>query len=169
MRQVRHITETGVGKVAARDLSRALQQMADQHTFAESRPIVCGPAKAVHQRRQKQGRVSHPTGDDDVRVGLQRWQQGIGTQVDVGRNHIIFERCQRLARLHQRQVHAACAQDFQHVVAQDHRHFDLRQTELTRHTQDFMTSLQWIGRTHVGDDANALLHTRGQHGLHAFG
>lgn len=75
-----------VSNVAATDLGRAPEQMADHDALPQALPVVRRPAKAVHERRQEQRRVGHTPRDHDIGAGLQRGQQGIRAEVGVGRD-----------------------------------------------------------------------------------
>jgi hypothetical protein len=52
--------------VAARDLTRALEQVPDQRAGRQAIPVVPLPPVGVGGSAEEQGGVGHPTGDHDV-------------------------------------------------------------------------------------------------------
>jgi hypothetical protein len=165
--KIGHVLVTRIGKVAASDLPGTFKQMPNQHASAQPRPVVSGPAKVVHQGCQKQRWIGDAPGDDDLRVGLQRGQQGFGAQIGVGRDQLSLQITKGLGGFEHGQSQARLRQSGQHIVAKDHRHFDFRQAQFTGNRQHRMPSLQRVGRTHVADDAGAMGKAGGQHGAHA--
>ena len=74
--------------VAARDLPAALEKVADDDTGGETVPVVPGPLVLVHERREEQRRVGDPTGDDDVRAGIERFDDRPSTEIGVGEQRV---------------------------------------------------------------------------------
>ena len=83
MRNLRHVFHAGVGKVSAGDLPRAFEQMADHGRASQAQPVIQMPAKLIRQRRHKQGRVGHSSGDDQLRARLEGGDDGVGAEIGV--------------------------------------------------------------------------------------
>ena len=164
--QVVYIKVTRIGNVAAADLGRAFKQMTDQNALPHALPVVGLPAEVVHQRRQKKRRVRHTPGDHDIRARRECGQQRIRAQIRIGRYQPVMQTAHGFIRF--KQGHIIRQHPRQHVVARHHRYAQAWQAQLTRDLQHGLASGQWIGRAHVADDGDALLHAGGQHGAHAF-
>jgi len=72
MREVGHVLDAGIGEVAAGDLARAFEQMADHRPAAEALPVVEGPAERVDERREHERGIGDAAGDDHVGAGGER-------------------------------------------------------------------------------------------------
>ena len=82
--RLRHVFETGVGKIPAGDLRAAFQQMAYAHALTEFGRVHGVPAELKHHRRHEDGRVGHAPGHHDMRTGFERSDDGFGTQIGFG-------------------------------------------------------------------------------------
>ena len=67
-----------------------------------------------------------------------------------------------------KQGHVVLTHPGQHVVARDHGHAQAGKPELARHLQHRLARGERIGRAHVGDHGDPLLHASGQHRAHAL-
>ena len=74
--------------VAAGDLARALEQVADGDAGGQAVPVVPGPAVLVDERRDEQRRVGHPAGHHDVGALRERVDDRPGAEVDVGEQRV---------------------------------------------------------------------------------
>ena len=64
--------------------SEGLLVLTDDGALPHFLPVGHGPAKGVNERRQKQGGVGNPAGNDHIRTQLECLHQGLGTDVGVG-------------------------------------------------------------------------------------
>jgi len=85
-RQIVHILETRIGKITTADLPCTLQQMPDQCATAQAQPIVRRPTELKHLRGQEQRRICHAPGNHHVRLGVQRIDNAVDTQVGIRGN-----------------------------------------------------------------------------------
>ena len=164
--QLRHVHITRVGNVATADLRCAFEQVAHHNALPHALPVVGQPAEMVHQRGQEQRRVGHPASNHHVGTATQRGQQGIRTQIGIGRDQAAIQAAHRFTGVQQR--HVILLHPGQYVVTHHHRHAQALQPKLTRNLQHRVAGCLGVGRAHVGDDGGALLHTGRQHRAHAL-
>jgi hypothetical protein len=66
--------------------------MAEAVAATEVEVVERIPAELVHHRRHEDRRVGDAAGDHDLRTGLQRLDDGLGAEVDLGRDQRRRER-----------------------------------------------------------------------------
>ena len=81
--------------VAPTALRPALDDVAGDRTGGNAVPRVRCPSERVHQRSEREARVRHTTGDDDLRAALQRRYDRSGAEIGVGGQHAIAYVVQR--------------------------------------------------------------------------
>ena len=163
-REIGDVLEAGIGEVAAGDLPGALQQVADDRAAPEPGPVLHRPAELVDLRRQEHRRIGRAAGDDDVGAARQRFHDGPGAEVGVGRDELVAERADRLAGLFEQVV--ATSHHLQHVVAGDGGDLDPAEAQRAGDLLDLLGGGERVGSTHVGDDPDALGAAGGQDRLH---
>ena len=160
MREVAHVFQAGVGEVAAGQLSRALEQVADHRAAGEQRRFVERPSEGMDHRCQEQRRVGDPAGDDDVGTGGDRRQDGIDAQIGIGGDRRP-EFAHWLPGLERRRVRV---EPVEHVVTGDHRHLQ-RQPEFGCDLDHLAAGANRVGCAQVADQpAAAALEQRQQRG-----
>ena len=103
------------GVVAPGDLAAALEEMADDDAGRQVVPGVPGPAELVHERRQEQRRVGHPTRDHHLSPGGEGLDDRPGPEVGAGEQRIFWK--------------TELAGPASHVVAHDRRHLEAARAE----------------------------------------
>ena len=156
-----------VGEIAARDLSRALEQMASERATPQIRPRIESPAERVRLRRDKQRRIRRATGDDDVGSSCQRFDDRLGADVRVRGNQAMAQRRDALAALGDRVVSAR--DEIEHIVAADDGDREVADAETPGHILDDVRRSNRVGGAHVRDDSGVARHTCRQHRFHAIG
>ena len=127
--QARHVLYARVGKVSARRLSAAFEQVPGHDAAGQF--VRCGPAEMRLQRAKRQGRVCHAPGDDHVRARPAGTGDGRRTQIGVGGHDWGAEAGGGFARFHQYRVPVAHKPG--DIVAQHGRHHHATQPGLGRH------------------------------------
>ena len=163
-RQVRHVLEAGIGEVAAGDLAGALEQVADERSPAEPRPVVHRPAELVDERGEEERRVGHAAGDHDVGALRQGLDDRRGAEVGVGRD----ERSPRAAtvrrspRARSSPRRSSSSTSSPVTAATAGRAARAR----ARSPDDRPRAAERIGGAHVGEDRDAARAAGRQHGPH---
>ena len=65
--------------------------MADAVALPQQGMIERIPVELVHHRRHENGRIRHPSTDDDVRTLFQCCDDRLGAQIHLGRNEGVCE------------------------------------------------------------------------------
>ena len=164
--RIGHVLEAGIGEVAAGHLRAALHQVADAVAGTELRVVERVPAELVHHRRHEDRRVGHAAGDDDLRALLQRLDDGLGAEVDLGRDQVLAQRGSRLAVLEDRVGQRQHAVGDQAAVDGGHLHA-ARRSALAQPVHDALGRAARVDPALVGDDLRAALQARRQHRPHA--
>ena len=84
--KVGHIFVAWVGEIAAGELPRALQQVADGSSLAETIPVVQRPAELMHHRREEERWVRNAPGNDDVRATAQAIENRFDAKIGIRRD-----------------------------------------------------------------------------------
>src|SRR4029453_2505310 len=85
---VRHpgnVLSARIGEVTPTQLPRTFEEVAHRRSAREAIDVVHSPAEPVGERRGKERRIGHPAGNDDIRAGPQRGQQGLDADIGVRR------------------------------------------------------------------------------------
>ena len=116
--------------------------------------LVPAPAVDVHQRSQRQRRIRGASDQYDVRAGGERVGHGLRAKIRICRHDVpIVERDAFDDLL---AANFLLRHRYEEVVTRDGGHFQTSNTELTRQCVYPARRADWIGRTHIGDDANAV-------------
>ena len=84
---MRYVLDAWIRKVASGYLPRTLQQVSDKCRESNARPVVEGPPEGREDRCDEQGGIGHPPRDDDIGSALERFEDGLGSEVGVRRHH----------------------------------------------------------------------------------
>ena len=162
--EVWDVLHSGVGEVAAGHLPCAFEQVAGKRCEPDARPIVAGPPERRENRCHEQRRIGHPPGDDDVGASMERFDDGIGSEIRIRRHDRTgIEWFVRLdgaiwpVRHHRRDV-----------VAGHDGDGHIRQTGSSGHVTHAAGGGMRIRGSHVGDQRHAAPVARRKHSLHAF-
>ena len=162
--QVGNVLVSGIGKIATGDLAGALDQVAHDRPLSKLPPIVRSPAERVHLSREPKRGVGHPSRQDHRGPGRERFHERLGPQIGVGGHEGVAKLTHQPTGLLQPQV--SSEDQFEHVVACHRRDGQPVQLMTTSDLDHASAGRERVRPTHVRDDANALVVTDGQHGLH---
>jgi hypothetical protein len=144
-------------EVAARHLTRALEQVAHQHGRRHPVPIVPRPPHLVHDGAGELGGVGGAARDHDLRPRLQGLGDGAGAEVDVGEQQAVCDLLQRPAVVHVPELRPGGAQLGQtgaDVVAPHHGHAQA-DAQLPRHPRHLAPRPVGVDAAGVGHQADA--------------
>ena len=162
--EIGDVLYAGIGEIAAGDLARAFEQVADQRAAAEHRPVVHRPAEFGDQRRHEDRRVRRAAGDHDVRAALQRLDDRGDADIGVGGNDAVAHRGDRLAVVERHVVVVKVGED---VVAGDGGDLEPLEPELAGDCARRLGRGGGVGGAHVGDDLHLVPGADGQDRPHA--
>ena len=163
-RHAGNVLAPGVREVAAAQLPRALEQMADHRAAREAVDVTGCPAVLVHERRHEQRRIGDAAGDDDVGAAGERRQHRLRAEIGVGRHDGSVVR-QRKARLHGGRIEI---ERIEYVVPGHGSDLDGNAHAL-RDRDDRVAPRQRIGGAQIADEADSLPGEHRQQRLDAFG
>ncbi len=86
--------------VSARCLSPAFNRVPGNSSGSQLVPIISRPAKFVSQWRQRQPGICTPTGDNNLGILLESFQNWLRPKIHIGALHLRTNRGKRLARIH---------------------------------------------------------------------
>ncbi len=153
-----HVLHARVGEVAAADLRAAFEQVAGHGGAGEAVPVVGRPAEVRQRGPERERRVRHAAGDDDLRAvadgggDLERALVGVGAD-EARLVELAFE------ALAQQRTAGGVGQ----VVARHHRDARRAQAELARQRGDAPRRAPRVGGTEVADDDDAVGEAVGEH------
>ena len=159
--EIRYVLEAGIGEVRSGHLCAAFEQMPAHGPLRQQVEIVLAPAMHVQQRPERQRRIGAAADEHDMRTGGQRLRNRAGTQVGVGGDDgALAER----DALHDRlRSHFGFTHGGEQIVAGDGGDLQAGDPQLARQRVHPLRRAQRVGRAHVGDDADAVAVTVGQH------
>ena len=139
-----NVLAAGVGEIAAAQLARAFEQMANRGAACEAIDVIGRPPELVHERRNEQRGIGNATGDHDIGAARERGHQRLRAQIGIGRHERRVVR-ERKSAFHRRRVEI---EHVQHVVAGHRGHFD-RDPEAFRDGDDRIGRGERIGRAEI--------------------